>query len=204
MQRYLKWIPLVLVVIVIVSGLIFFIVHLLNGHTLPCDFLDSVNITDGTLQSDSSIIFENISYPSDQYFNINYDLRNGSKTRINMNSTYIRGCMCKIRPCIRLCCPEGVFYNHVNFKCENHTNDLAKNFVHDILDRDNNTESWILDDHFAFAHAKPCQGMFIADDGFDIIYVILENKNGIFDIWKSFLFDKMMIDRFIFVIFIEL
>lgn len=172
MHRHVKWIPLAFVIIVIISGLIFLIVNLKYGHSLPCDFLDSINITGGTVQPDASVLFKNITYPRDQYFDINYVLRNGSKTRVNVNSTYRRGCLCNIRSCIRLCCPDGVFYNNVNFKCEHHATKLAKHFEHDVLDVNNNTKSWILDDHFAFAYAKPCQGMFIADDSYDLTYVI--------------------------------
>lgn len=171
MHRHAKWIPLLFVVVVIISGLIFLIINLRYGHSLPCDYLDSVNITGGSLQSDSSIIFNNIKYPSDQHFDVNYILRNGSKTHINVNATYRRGCLCNMRPCVRLCCANGVFYNNQQFKCERHAAELAKHFVHDVLDRDNSTESWVLDDHFAFIYDKPCHGMFIADDGYDITYV---------------------------------
>lgn len=179
MHRHIKWIPLVLIVIVLIFGLIYLIINLRNGHKLPCDYLDSINITDGTIQPDSSIIYNNITYPQDQYFDINYVLRNGSKTHINVHSSYRRGCLCNIKPCVRLCCPAGVLYNRVKYKCQRHTNESANHLEHDVLDKHNDTETWVLDDHFAFVYDKPCQGMFIADDGYDITYVI--------HFWKLFL-----------------
>ena len=135
MHRHIKWIPLVLIVIILIAAIIYLIVNLRSGHKLPCNYLDSINITDGKLQPDSSIIFNDITYPKDQYFDINYILQNGSKTHINVNSTYRRGCLCNIKPCIRLCCPAGVFYNNVKFKCQRHANELAKHLEHDVLDQ---------------------------------------------------------------------
>lgn len=172
MHRRIKWIPLLLTVIVVISGLIYLILNLQYKHKLPCDYLDSVNITSGTLQLDSSVIFNNITYPKGQYFDVNYVIRNGSKTHVNVISSYRRGCLCNIKPCTRLCCPDGAFYDNVNFKCQHYFNESAKHLEHDVLDKDNNTENWILDDHFAFVYDKPCQGMFIADNGFDITYVM--------------------------------
>lgn len=172
MHRCFKWIPLVLIVIVLISGLIFLIVNLKNGQKFPCNYLDSINISDGAMQPDSSIIFNSITYPKDQYFDINYVLRDGSKTHINVHSSYRRGCLCNIKPCIRLCCSAGVFYNNVKFKCQRYTNGSAKHLEHDVLDENNDTEHWTLNDHFVFVYDKPCQGMFIADDDYDITHVI--------------------------------
>lgn len=170
MRRHIRWVPLVLIVIILVAGLIYLIVNLRHGHELPCNYFDSINITDGTLQPDSSILYNDITFPKDQYFDINYVLHDGSKT--HMHSSYRRGCLCRIKPCVRLCCPAGVFYSNETQKCQRHTNKLANHLEHDVLDEHNDTENWVLNDHFAFVYDKPCQGMFIADESYNITNVI--------------------------------
>lgn len=165
MRRHIKWIPLLLIVIVIMCGLIYFIINLRNGHNLPCDYLDSINITDGTLQPDTSVTYNNITYPPDQYFDIDYVLRNGSKTHIKVQSSYRRGCLCNIKPCVRLCCPAGVLFSNRKNRCHHHINQSAEHFEHEVLDKDNATENWVLEDHFAFVYDRPCGGRFIVDDG---------------------------------------
>lgn len=172
MRRHIKWIPLVVIVIILICGLVYLIVSLRNGHKLPCDYLDSIPITDGTLQPDASIIYNNITFPKDQYFDLNYVLRNGSKTHNSVPIPYRRGCLCNLMPCVRLCCGASVFYDNVNFTCQRYTNESAKYLDYDVLDKHNETENWVLNDHFAFVYDKPCKGMFIADDGYDITYVI--------------------------------
>lgn len=171
MQRHIKWIPLIVIVIVLVAGVVFLTVHLRKGRTLPCNYLDSINITDGTLQPDSSIIYNGITYQKDQYFDVNYVLVNGTD-HVSVHRPYRRGCLCNLKPCVRLCCPAGVFYDNVKFKCQNHTNDEAKRLEHDVLDKHNDSQNWLLNDHFAFVYDKPCRGMFIADDGYDLTYVM--------------------------------
>lgn len=172
MHRHIKWIPLVVIVIILIAGVVYLTVNLRSGHKLPCDYLDSINITDGKLQPDSSIIYNGMKFSKDQYFDVNYVLRNGTKDHVSVQTPYRRGCLCNRKPCVRLCCPAGVFYDNVKFKCQRHTNDLAKLLEHDVLDKHNDTENWVLNDHFAFVYDKPCQGMFIADDGYDITYVM--------------------------------
>lgn len=65
---------------------------------LPCHFLDSINITDGALQSDHSIIFGDIKFTENQYSRIDYILDNG--TNPITVEPYLRGCLCNIKPCI--------------------------------------------------------------------------------------------------------
>lgn len=76
-----------------------------NGLLLPCKFEDSINITGGTILSDTSILFDGIKY-SKENFGTFYSTVN--RTKINVNAS-LRGCPCNIKPCLRLCCPLGSF-----------------------------------------------------------------------------------------------
>lgn len=64
------------------------------NQTLPCDFLDSYNITDGIRHENGSISFEGVDYPSDLYAAVNYQVVLG---RNKSFEPYVRGCLCKIR-----------------------------------------------------------------------------------------------------------
>lgn len=100
--------------------------HSLFGSNLPCNFYDSINITDGTLHPNQSIIFNGIEYPSHQYAIVNHYLDNELQRKIV--KAYVRGCVCNIRFCIRFCCPFGTIADEMSagksVKC--HENDAIK------------------------------------------------------------------------------
>ncbi|KFB50583.1 AGAP006216-PA-like protein [Anopheles sinensis] len=56
---------------------------------------ESVNITDGTVQEDGSIVHDDIRYGPEQYFNINSD---------------VFGCVCLVRQCILIYCEDQTTY----------------------------------------------------------------------------------------------
>lgn len=73
----------------------------IDGSKLPCFFFDSINITDGVHQSNNSILFDGIDFPSNQYAILDYIIDNGKR---KATKSYFRGCLCRIKPCYRLCC----------------------------------------------------------------------------------------------------
>ncbi|XP_037721782.1 G-protein coupled receptor Mth-like [Drosophila subpulchrella] len=76
-----------------------------NGEIIDCDFFDTVDISDGKRFSNGSYLYENLLIPS--YLTGEYDfklLANGSKEAV---ASHIRGCVCKLRPCVRFCCPHN-------------------------------------------------------------------------------------------------
>ncbi|XP_055296031.1 G-protein coupled receptor Mth2-like isoform X2 [Sitodiplosis mosellana] len=129
--------------------------------TLPCDFFDSNNITSGIRQSDDSIFFDGVIYPEDQYATVDYVLNKGRSTDAK---PHIRGCICNIQSCLRLCCPLGSIHNMENgtMVCREH--EAAKNFEGEVLHANNETDVVTLDDHFAYVHGHPCKKMYMEDD----------------------------------------
>lgn len=126
---------------------------------LSCHYLDSVNITDGTLQADASIIFNGVIFEKANYAVVDYILQNGT-TRQTVNP-YIRGCVCTLKSCVRLCCPLGFYYE--NRQC--HPHKYAKSFEREVLD-----ENLSLDDHFVYVSDRSCSRYYTADE-FQIIHV---------------------------------
>ncbi|XP_058464529.1 G-protein coupled receptor Mth2-like isoform X3 [Malaya genurostris] len=74
-----------------------------NVH-LPCDFLDSINITDGVLSRDGSITHDGIRYEAVNFAMVNYSY-DASGKKIDAPD-YIRGCVCQVKSCVWLCCPK--------------------------------------------------------------------------------------------------
>lgn len=124
---------------------------------LPCNFHDSINITDGLPGPDNSIEFNGITFQRDQYAEIDYVLLNGTERYPVF--THRRGCPCKVKTCIRLCCsPEKIFDSKLGkkefgelFKCVNH--EKAKNLEFDIRTKNNEMKKVELNNEFSYVIA---------------------------------------------------
>lgn len=138
-------------------------------HELPCQYLDSINITDGTSQSDESILFDNITFTKDQYSVLNYMLENGTE-RVTVKP-YLRGCLCNTRPCIRLCCPFGSITDRTmkeKKKCRPH--EMATQFASQVEAINDDTKKMLLNHSFRYVDDIPCPN-FYASKHFKIAQV---------------------------------
>lgn len=129
---------------------------------LPCKFLDSINITDGVMQSDKSIIFDETKYTMNQYSRINYILDN--ETQHIPVEPYLRGCLCNIKPCIRLCCPYGSIHVNANGEkgCRKH--DVAHQFESEIHAENSNVKALLENHAFGYVDDRPCSKFYLAEN----------------------------------------
>lgn len=127
---------------------------------LPCHFLDSVNITAGALQYDSSIIFDNVIYT--EYAHIAYTLENGSIK--HPTKPYTRGCIPKNKTSfIRLYCPFGLAYQD----CPSYRN--IQNLKQDIV---KNNETILTSNHtFGYLFDQPCSNYYEEEEKYTILPV---------------------------------
>lgn len=137
---------------VIAALAIFHIGH--SGAALPnlqlaCDFFDSTNITGGHHHENGSIIFDDVEYPSDQYAVVNYVIQNEIE-RIPVEP-HTRGCLCKIKKCIRLCCPRGEFYNETINECQKGADNPISQYNNINLDNETSKEN------IGFVYDQPCE-----------------------------------------------
>lgn len=147
LYRYISYTPVVLIVIT-------FIVSVLLVVDWPeqknkCDYFDSINITNGEKQSNSSILHNNILYDISEYAEFNYMInKTGQKVKTD---PYKRGCLCKKnnKNCIRVCEPLAEMINDTN------KNNLLE---HTLYDANNNTKSVRLDENFHILNEKICSG----------------------------------------------
>lgn len=130
---------------------------------LPCDFLDSINITDGVMQPDESILFDRIKYANGTYKTINYSYTWENEPKFHQTNAYIRGCIPKSKPFIRLFCPRGL----ENLNCPSYK--AVQNHQQKILDENNEEIMVILSDYFGFLFDAPCKISWI--DNYTLFYV---------------------------------
>ncbi|KAH8350007.1 hypothetical protein KR084_011210 [Drosophila pseudotakahashii] len=68
-----------------------------------CDYFDTVDISDLQRVNDT-YIYQGLEIPSNLIAEYNYtELRYGSKEPVK---THLRACVCKVMPCVRICCPR--------------------------------------------------------------------------------------------------
>lgn len=120
---------------------------------LPCDFFDSLNITDGARQTNESILFNGLEFPAGQYVNLNYTLKYDIE-HVTV-TPYIRGCICNRMSCIRLCCPFGSIQINSD-ECQ--PNEAARN-VRVFSENYQNKQMTDVeqDNYFAFVDSYPCK-----------------------------------------------
>lgn len=76
---------------------------------IPCEFYDSTAIDGGRRLSNGSIKHDGVMYNPDQYGTIDYSITDNFE-QVSVRN-HIRGCVCNMKKCIRLCCPYGQFFN---------------------------------------------------------------------------------------------
>lgn len=134
---------------------------------LPCDFLDSVNISGGEFRSNRTIVYQDLKFPLGQYAKINYTVDNRMK-RLTV-APYLRGCVCNREPCIRMCCPFGSIQVKSR-QCQ--TNDVAQSIeVFSDKDHDKKLRNMEPVRKFTFVDGYPCKRMHFIDAEYKILEV---------------------------------
>lgn len=70
----------------------------------PCNFLDTVNITSGHFDQNGNYHHKGTVFKKGMFAEYNYVVEN--VTQMVKVEPHIRGCICDLKPCIRLCCIE--------------------------------------------------------------------------------------------------
>ncbi|XP_070491483.1 uncharacterized protein [Chironomus tepperi] len=120
--------------------------------SLSCDFIDTVNITGGYKDTDQNFIYKSDVYPVGTYQEFDY-IENSEKINISVDP-HIRGCICDLKPCIRLCCQGQVG----NFPHCFETN------VFKVINDDEEEETINVDDNkYGVLVGRPCVDLFDVD-----------------------------------------
>lgn len=138
------------------------------SHVLPCDYADSINITNGVLHPNKSYVLFGMEFPEDHYAKIDYTV---VEEKTIPQLPYIRGCLCNVKKCIRFCCPYGSYLELKNTAgiCRRHGS--ARNINGEIVGENNKTQRIKFHEHFAVLHKYPCQDLHLTNDQFVITHV---------------------------------
>ncbi|XP_053674611.1 G-protein coupled receptor Mth2-like [Anopheles nili] len=119
--------------------------------SLPCDFIDSVNITDGEKLPNGDIRHNGVIYNSTFYRTIDYEYENYSTKKFVAD--YIRGCLCAVRICVRLCCSDRQYFD---MQCKPADEPMP------IVVNVSATEAIDLREHpkYDFLYGKPCKFVY--------------------------------------------
>ena len=122
---------------------------------IECDFMNTVNITDGNLLQNGSYEFENVIYNEGMFKEYDYIIDEWE--RVNVKE-HIRGCICAIKSCIRIC---------------NDFDDLD----HIIVDNDNKTTQKINlknNTDFHIMIQRPCHVMYGLEDDEEETFILFK------------------------------
>lgn len=70
------------------------------SNKLPCKFIDSIDISDGVVQSNQSIIYDGVEFTPADYAEMDRVLN--KKGEEIPAKPHTRGCLCNRKPCIRV------------------------------------------------------------------------------------------------------
>lgn len=136
---------------------------------LPCHFHDSINITDGIWSpKDETIEFNNVIYQKNEYGKIDYVLDNDMEN-VTVDP-YIRGCICNIKRCLRLCCPLGTVNKRENRTTVCREHEKARDIQAKVLHENDKIEVVPLSRYFTYVEGHPCQFLY-RDHDFQITHV---------------------------------
>ncbi|KAH8347105.1 hypothetical protein KR059_005315 [Drosophila kikkawai] len=155
-------------------------VHLCWGYHeethYPCAFIDTANIS-GSYISEGSYIHNWTVIPRHLVAAYDFVIENGIRIPAPI---HLRACVCKSRPCVRICCPEGQTYDLLTRQCEVPTRQLSSlpSENHMEVELNNGSLSDIeLRSRFSIHVGTPCEHMKAVTKGSEYVHWTL-HENG--------------------------
>lgn len=122
------------------------------SSSLPCKFIDTVNISDGYYDSNQNFVYNGDIYPVGIFQEFDY-VEDHSQNKTSVDP-HLRGCVCKLKPCIRVCCFNKA---EKNSKCLGSDKFNVKN-------EDNKDEEVNINDNkYGILYSRPCSDMYILE-----------------------------------------
>lgn len=115
---------------------------------IDCDFIDTVNISSGHLDQIGNFHHKGIIYKKEMFANFDYVVENLKE--IKKVEPHVRGCVCKLKSCIRLCCRENL-------------DGCVKSEKLSVPTESGNEEIDLKSDKFAVMDGWPCEEMYILE-----------------------------------------
>lgn len=116
----------------------------------PCSILDTINITSGYLDNNGNFHHNGVVYEDGTFAEYDYIVKD-FKNKIKVEP-HIRGCICKYRPCIRLCCDDN----------DNNTSCVKTDSII-VPTSDDEIEIDLFGKQYGVLVGRPCKEMYILE-----------------------------------------
>ncbi|KAH8369638.1 hypothetical protein KR093_000403 [Drosophila rubida] len=131
--------------------------HERNGIHTKCSFFDTVNLTGYPSYPNGSYSYEGVLIPSHYVGTFDYVYKD-LVDRVDV-APHVRGCVCKLKPCINICCPWGSVYNGSEcFKDTSNREWPAKTM--NVTLRNQTVQTVDIYKQFVVQSFRPCTEMF--------------------------------------------
>ncbi|XP_055841355.1 G-protein coupled receptor Mth2-like isoform X2 [Episyrphus balteatus] len=153
----------------------------LDSIHVPCSFIDTVDLSGSEKFPNGSYSYEGLIVPPHlvgifEYTSDDLSLRVPAEP-------HVRGCVCKLRPCVKLCCPTTARFNGTN--CQTHEGNATTLTVMNITTNGGDLKEVDLAKKFALQYGRTCAEMYhltphvYAFDGFSLF------ENGTLYRWED-------------------
>ncbi|XP_017043520.2 G-protein coupled receptor Mth-like [Drosophila ficusphila] len=145
------------------ATVLFVMIQSSSAEIIDCDFFDTVSLSAEQRLSDGSYSYNDVIIPAN--LTGTYDFRILPDGRRENVAIHIRGCICKVKTCIRFCCPpDHLFVDSQCFK-NNMTEVELDPFLNVTLNDGSVVKKHFADDVFAqWDIPIPCDSIFYLDN----------------------------------------
>ncbi|XP_017079277.1 G-protein coupled receptor Mth-like [Drosophila eugracilis] len=98
-----------LLLVGLVSAIILLFIEKSNAEIAGCDFYDTVDISTGQKFPNGSYLYDGLLIPA--HLTGTYDFKVLPDDTWDVVASHVRGCVCKLRPCVRFCCSHNHLMN---------------------------------------------------------------------------------------------
>ncbi|KRG07652.1 G-protein coupled receptor Mth2 isoform X1 [Drosophila mojavensis] len=132
--------------------------HERNGIHIKCSFFDTVNLTGYPSFPNGSYNYEGVIIPSHYVGTFDYIYKD-LVDRIDV-TPHVRGCICKLKPCINICCPWGQIYNYTECQKDTNTKQKWPEPLINVTLNNGSVQSVNIYEQFVVQSFRPCTEMF--------------------------------------------
>ncbi|CAD7083129.1 unnamed protein product [Hermetia illucens] len=133
--------------------------YVYDSLNVPCSFWNTINITDGIRLANGSYLYDGRIYPEDYVGTYDYEFVN--LTFRQSVKPHLRGCVCKMATCVRLCCPVTQYFDDRQKICSDPPRNVST--LVNVTDYKGNVETVNIGEKFGFVYGTPCEKMYYLD-----------------------------------------
>ncbi|XP_058982387.1 G-protein coupled receptor Mth2 isoform X2 [Musca domestica] len=133
--------------------------HLRGDFHTPCFFFQTVNVTADKRFANGSYLHDGVIIPHNLIGVYNYVYKDPvTQTRV---APHLRGCICKLKPCVNFCCPYGQVHNGTD--CYDASSELDWPHEINVTLRNGLQKTVDVFEQFAVVPFRPCVSMYALD-----------------------------------------